>query len=120
VTRAVVGIGAWAPELSTLYDAVPPTERRSLARLGVRAEVSGALLDAAGRFLEAELSERLIAPTAAQLAALPEVIAIAYGTAKASAVRAALHSGVVSGIVTHSALAEALLRDAPQPSPATG
>ena len=44
-----------------------------------------------------------------QLKPIPEVIAIPYGTAKAPAVRAALRSGIVGGIVTHTALAHALL-----------
>jgi DNA-binding transcriptional regulator LsrR (DeoR family) len=39
------------------------------------------------------------------------VIAIPYGVAKAPAVHAALRSGLVSGIVTHTALARALLEE---------
>ena len=41
VTIAVVAIGAWAPWLSTIYDAVTPAERDALAALGVRAELAG-------------------------------------------------------------------------------
>jgi DNA-binding transcriptional regulator LsrR (DeoR family) len=37
VTIAVVAIGAWAPGLSTIYDAVTPAERDALAALGVHA-----------------------------------------------------------------------------------
>ena len=41
VTIAVVAIGAWAPGLSTIYDAITPAERESLAALGVDAELAG-------------------------------------------------------------------------------
>ena len=35
VTISMVAVGAWAPGLSTIYDAVSPAERAELARLGV-------------------------------------------------------------------------------------
>jgi DNA-binding transcriptional regulator LsrR (DeoR family) len=41
--------------------------------------------------------------------AIDEVVAIAYGMAKVQAVRAAVRSGLVNGIVTHAPLAKALL-----------
>jgi DNA-binding transcriptional regulator LsrR (DeoR family) len=41
VTIAVVALGAWAPGLSTIYDAITPDERDALAALGVRAELAG-------------------------------------------------------------------------------
>jgi DNA-binding transcriptional regulator LsrR (DeoR family) len=54
----------------------------------------------------------MIGIRAPEMRAIPEVIAIAYGLAKAPAVRAALRSGLVSGLVTHSTLAAELLADA--------
>src|SRR6201985_2659702 len=39
VTIAVVAIGAWAPGLSTIYDAITPDERDALSALGVAAEL---------------------------------------------------------------------------------
>src|ERR1700691_2734515 len=49
VTMAVVAIGAWAPGLSTIYDAVTSAERVALAALGVCAELAGVFLGQAGR-----------------------------------------------------------------------
>jgi DNA-binding transcriptional regulator LsrR (DeoR family) len=109
VTKAVVGIGRWAPGQSTVYDATDDKERRLVRRLGVCAEISGVLVGASGCPVETALAERMIGVNAAQLRAIPEVIAIAYGTAKEPAVRAALRSGLVGGLVTHTALANALL-----------
>lgn len=109
VTRAVVGVGLWAPGQSTLYDTASEYDRRALRRLGVCAEVSGVFLSPGGEPVRAELSERLIAIDAEQMRDIEEVIAIAYGTSKVSATRAALCSGLVNGLVTHTSVAEALL-----------
>ena len=59
--------------------------------------------------MQTGLADRMVAISAEQMRAIPEVIAIPYGVAKAPAVRAALHSGLIGGIVTHTALANALL-----------
>ncbi len=109
VTKAVAGVGAWAPEQSTLYDATGESERAHLARLGVRADVSGVLVDAHGTPVPADLTERMIGITAAQMKAVPEVIGIVYGMAKVHAVLAAVEGGLVNSLVTHSTLATALI-----------
>jgi DNA-binding transcriptional regulator LsrR (DeoR family) len=51
----------------------------------------------------------MIGIDARQMRAIPEVIVVAYGMAKVIAVRAALRSGLVGGLVTHTDLAQALL-----------
>ena len=109
VTKAVAGVGAWAPEQSTLYDATSEAERVELGRVGVCAEVSGVLIDHGGEPVLAPLTERMIGITAAQMRAVPEVIGIVYGRAKARAVLAAVRGGYVDSLVTHSTLATALI-----------
>jgi len=111
VTKAVVGLGLWAPGQSTLYDALDDRTCEQLRRQGVVADISGVFVDASGRALTGRVASRMIAIDADQMRAIPEVIAIAYGMAKAPAVVAALRSGLVSGLVTHTALARALLAD---------
>ncbi len=113
VTRAVAGVGAWTPEQSTLYDATSDAERRELSGQGVCAEISGVLVDDAGEPVASALTERMIGITAEQMRAVPEVIAIVYGTAKVRAVLAAVRGGMVNSLVTHSTLAEALIAAAP-------
>src|SRR3954468_18803493 len=112
VTKAVVGIGAWAPGQSTLYDTAREHDRRELRRLGVCAEVSGVFLSEDGTAVRTELADRMIGIDAEQMRSIPEVVVIAYGSAKTPAVRAALRSGLVGGLVTHTAVARALLEDA--------
>jgi len=57
------------------------------------------------------LSERMIVITAEEMRSIPEVIVIPYGMGKVPALRAAFRSGLVGGIVTHSALAQAVLSE---------
>jgi DNA-binding transcriptional regulator LsrR (DeoR family) len=54
----------------------------------------------------------MIGIDAEQMRTIPEVIVIAYGMAKAPAMRAAFRSGLVRGVVTHTALARALIGQA--------
>jgi DNA-binding transcriptional regulator LsrR (DeoR family) len=109
LTKAVVGLGAWEAGLSTVADAVDDDQRRAMYDSGVRAELSGIQLDGEGNVVETALTERLVGIGAEQLRAVPDVIAIVYGAAKAPAVRAALRGGFVTSLVTHAALAGELL-----------
>lgn len=109
VTVAAVGIGAWEPGLSTIHDMVEPEAQRRTAGLGVIGEISGALINAEGAPVRAPLTRRIIGVTGEQLARIDTVISVAYGRAKAGAVRAALRGGLVNGLVTHAGLARALL-----------
>lgn len=109
VTKAVAGIGAWAPGQSTLYDAAEEKVRRRLAKQGVCAEVSGVFLKDDGTPVQTALNDRMIAINAEEMRAINEVIGIPYGIAKAPAVLAAMRGGYVTSIVTHSSLARALL-----------
>lgn len=120
VTVAAVGIGAWEAGLSTVHDAFSPDDRATLARAGVVADVSGVLLDADGQAVENAMTERVIGFSATDLQAIPTVIAVAYGEPKAAAVAAALRGGHVNALVTHTAMADALLtmREPREPTPA--
>jgi DNA-binding transcriptional regulator LsrR (DeoR family) len=109
VTKAVAGVGLWEAGLSTLYDTASDDDRQALRDLGVCADISGIFVSADGEPVPTELAERMIAISAAEMRAIPEVIVIPYGRSKAPAVRAALRSGLVGGIVTHTSLALAVL-----------
>ena len=93
LTKAIVTIGAWKPNQSTVADALSTDEYEQDEQLGVRAELCGIQLDANGQPLRTALSERIIGIEPDQLRAVPEIIAIAYGDAKAQAVRAAVRGG---------------------------
>jgi DNA-binding transcriptional regulator LsrR (DeoR family) len=109
VTKAVAGVGRWSPGQSTVFDATDEKERRQLTRAGVVADISGILLRADGSPVEARLSERMIGINATQMRAIPQVIAIVYQAVKAPAILAAVRSGLVKGVVTHTTMARAML-----------
>jgi len=64
------------------------------------------------------LGKRIIGVTGQQLAAIKVVLGIAYGEGKVGAVRSALAGGLVTSLVTHSALARLLVEPAPGSRPA--
>src|SRR5258707_3172071 len=109
VTIAVVAIGAWAPGLSTIYDAVTPAERETLASLGVCAELAGVFIGSDGKPVATPLDSRMIVTSGPVLAQVPLVLSVAYGTAKTAAVMAAIRGGLGQGLVTHPRLAASLL-----------
>jgi DNA-binding transcriptional regulator LsrR (DeoR family) len=109
VTIAVVSIGAWGAGLSTIYDAITPAERESLADLGVHAEMAGVFIGADGGPLATPLDSRMIVTPAPLFTGIPFVLGVAYDAAKSPAVLAAIRGGLVHGLVTHSELADRLL-----------
>jgi len=114
VTMAVVAVGAWAPGLSTIYDAVTPAERDALAALGVRAELAGVFIGEDGRLVPTPLDSRMIVTPGPALEQIPFVLSVAYGVAKCPAVCAAIRGEFAHGLVTHASLARALLSQADQ------
>lgn len=109
VTKAVVGIGRWAPGESTIHDLLSPDEQADLAARGVLGELAGVFFDENGKTLRPKVAARLITLDPEALARIDDVIAMAWGASKAPAVRAALNGGLVHGLVTDAALAHALL-----------
>jgi DNA-binding transcriptional regulator LsrR (DeoR family) len=115
VTIAVVGIGAWAPGESTIHDLLGAEERDELARRGVVGELAGVFFDGEGRVCRPPVADRLITLGEDALRAIPEVIAVVSGAAKADAVRAALKGGLAQSLVVDGELARELLRESRQP-----
>jgi len=109
VTKAVVAVGSWNPPDSQLYDSARNAGLLDrLLALGVQSEVCSILIRRDGTVVDA-IADRSLGISAKQLAAIPEVIAVAGGTLKTAAVDAALKSGLVTSLVTDAALARRLL-----------
>ena len=94
------------PRQSTLYDAAADLERQSLVLRRRRRR----FLTADGRPLHTSLNDQMVTLRAAQMEAIPEVIAIPYGNIERPAVQAALRGGLVNSLGTHTSLVTALLR----------
>jgi DNA-binding transcriptional regulator LsrR (DeoR family) len=112
VTIAVVAVGAWAPGLSTIYDAITPAERTALSSLGVCGELAGVFIDGDGAPLRTPLDARMIVTPGPVLARIPFVLSVAFDVAKTVAVSAAIRGGLAHGLVTHASLARSLLDSA--------
>ena len=74
VTIAVVAIGAWAPGLSTIYDAISSAERDALAVLGVCAELAGVFVGEDGRPVATPLDSRMIVTPGPAFERIPFVL----------------------------------------------
>jgi DNA-binding transcriptional regulator LsrR (DeoR family) len=109
LTKAVVSIGSWQANESTVYDAIGDGERATIAKRGAKAEVAARLFDADGSPLSTGLAHHVLAISTEDLLAVPEVIALGYNPPKAEAVDAVLRSGMVSTLITDPDTAEILL-----------
>ncbi|ALV46842.1 hypothetical protein MB46_16460 [Arthrobacter alpinus] len=108
---AIVAIGAWAPNLSTVWDRVDNTVRQEGMRNGAVAECSGRLIAADGTPVPSELDSRVLAVTVSQLRRTPKVIGVAHGSGRADAVRACIAAGIIHTLVMDESLAVQLRRD---------
>lgn len=109
VTKAAVAVGSWVPPRSQLYDSLAPAEREQLLEAGACAEVCAVLLDTDGCQVAESFSRRCISISSAQLRAIPDVIVVAGGGAKANAVRAVIAGGYATSAVVDVSLASAML-----------
>jgi DNA-binding transcriptional regulator LsrR (DeoR family) len=110
LTRAVVGIGSWAPGGSTVRAALSDADAAATDAGGGIADVCSIILDSDGNEVRAAgLPERCLAILVDQLRSVPDVIAIAGGIDKVPAIRSALRSGLVHRLVTDEDTAHRLL-----------
>lgn len=109
ITKAVVSIGAWEQGQSTVYDVLGERDRAAIAERGVTAEVAARLFDADGNEVSTGLSHYVLAISGPQLRDIDEVIALAGGEARATAIDSVLRSGTVSTLITDTEAAEHLL-----------
>lgn len=110
VTTAVMSVGGWQPGLSQLYDTLDPLARDELTSRGVTAEMGVTLVDSAGNEVAPDFSERCVAVTSNELRAIPRVIAVAAGAAKADAVLALSRARLITEAVVDVSLADAVLK----------
>lgn len=109
VTVAVVGVGGWGAGESTLYDLATDEERVAMRTAGAIGEISGVFIDEAGQAVDGGLADRIITLSDEQLIAIPTVIGLVSGAARAPIVRAAIAGRKVNRLVVDETLARALL-----------
>jgi DNA-binding transcriptional regulator LsrR (DeoR family) len=93
------------------YSAITRDEWRSLRDSGAVGDICGHYLDARGGAVDHPIVNRVITAEAAKLRAVPRRILAAGGVHKAAIVRAALHAGFATDLITDEACARTLLED---------
>lgn len=106
---AVVGIGTWTREGSSILPLLPQEIAVATELAGAAGVVIGRVYDADGAALDAGADERIVGVTLADLVAVPHVVATSTGAHRADAVRAAVRGGFVRTLVVDEPLAHALL-----------
>jgi DNA-binding transcriptional regulator LsrR (DeoR family) len=112
LTKAVVAVGSWDPPNSQLFDVMEPAARSELGSLGVRAEISGILLNDAGHVVRCDLANRIVAISASQLRRVPEVMVVAGGRSKLQAMQALLRAKLATSVITDAVTARTLVERA--------
>lgn len=112
LSLVLVGIGSLRPSslLASSGNVFSREELEELSRQGAVGDICLRFFDRTGNPVGGRLEERVIGISLDQLKAVGRCIAVAGGTRKAAAIRAALRGGWVNTLITDLATAEALLR----------
>ena len=108
----LIGLGHIGPNsYLESYGILEGDEARELERQDVVADVAGHLLNSKGEFISGGLADRMLSVSADVLRQRPVYMACS-GLEKTAALRAALKSGLLDGLITTSDLAKAVLAKA--------
>jgi deoxyribonucleoside regulator len=108
---ALLGIGATAPDLCSLYLAghISLEALKMLQAAGAVGDISGWYFDADGKVLELDLHKYLVGIPAPDLLSIPLRLAVAGSAAKVEAIHGALQGRLINILVTDSQTAELVL-----------
>lgn len=110
---ALVGIGGVQQETSSLFARggyLSDDILQDLYAQGAVGEICGGFFTVDGRLCTSRALERMITVPFAVLRAVPEVVAVAAGEAKANAIVGALRTGAVNVLVTDELCARAIIQ----------
>lgn len=107
--HAVIGIGTWTKEGSSILPLLPADLVRRTAAAGAAAVISGRVMDDDGRPLDVGVDERIVGLTLGQLRSVPSIVGTCVGAHRAGAVRSAIRAGLIDVLIVDESLARALL-----------
>lgn len=120
VSTALLSVGAWGTASTQVRDVLPPDLLARALAGGCVADIAGILIKQDGSEVDDTFAEHCVNISYEQLRAVPRVIAVAGGAAKAEAVRAVARGGLITELVTDDTLAVAILDGPGQPVSARG
>ena len=114
MTTLLVGVGSLQPSplLRQSGNSVAEDDQEELRRRGAVGDVCLRFYDAEGRHVDSPLDDRIIGISAEQLLAVPRRVAVAGGSRKFTAIRAALLGGWANVLITDLRIAERLAEQA--------
>lgn len=117
LSMVLVGIGSLEPSplLQQSGNALPVADQKLLRGAGAVGDVCHRFFDAEGRHVVSDVDERIIGISADALRSVGRRVAVAGGTRKQAALRAALLGGWVNVLITDVGSAEQLLEDVSPP-----
>jgi deoxyribonucleoside regulator len=104
-----VGVGSLESSVYMERDVLSSSDIADLKSRGAVGEICGHFFNAAGRECQSRWKDRVIAVELEYLKKIPQVIGIAAGAERASAVDAAMRGGLLKSILIDEPLALALL-----------
>jgi DNA-binding transcriptional regulator LsrR (DeoR family) len=109
--KAIFGIGLIDKGTFIAPNVIGTDKIEEIKNLGVIGNIMGHCLDINGKFIATEIDEKLVSIPIEILKTISERIALAGGKQKASAIRSALLSGIVTTLVTDESAAELVLHE---------
>lgn len=118
---ALIAIGGWSSELSTVWNRVDQEVADQARASGAVAEISGHLLATDGTPVESPVESMVVAASIDQIRNARTTVAVAFDAGRAPAVQAAARAGLIDVLVCDEPLRLALaaLVDHPEPTPAS-
>jgi len=106
---AIVGVGSLEGSVYIERGVLSQGDIADLKSRGAAGEICGHFFDAAGRECHSRWKDRVISVELDYLRKIPQVIGVAAGAERASAVRAAMRGGLLKSLLIDQPLAHALL-----------
>lgn len=117
VSAAMVAVGGWGPDTSTVWVSATPAEREAAAAAGAVGEIGGRVFGTDGSDVATELDHRVLGVTLDQLRAVRHKIVLAHDVGRAAAVHAAARGGLIDTLVCDHRIAVRLLELPPREAP---
>ena len=114
---ACMGVGV-TPPVTDMVVYIGDEYLPQLIKKGAVGDLCGIYFDRDGRIIETGLEDRTIAIRAEQLKAIDSVVAVAWGEDKAVAVLGAIRTGLVSDLFIDQGMAEQIIQELDDPTPA--